>query len=308
MKMYRRFGLARQNVRSRFALVPLTGIVFFLCWSYHAFAIDLVHNGSFEEGAPPPGGGPILGEWDDGPRQGNDIGFSDNPYTYFLGGEIESGSAYENPPNIPEFFTGFTRPLDGGMHFGNLWGYGNGTGHSGSATQFIDVSRFAGTAYEFSAWLASRRVPNDLDYATVELELFDGPDATGSSLGTIYFDGNDQMSPFIVGSLNIEGFADSTIPATQDNWTFYRARGVLPAFAVSASITIRGQVPAGSLGNGSDAYVDLVSFQVVPEPPSLLLLVMALIPLVFIWFRAASRSAYVVSRSFRCPQRQPTSS
>jgi hypothetical protein len=147
------------------------------------------------------------------------------------------------------------------------WGEGNGSGLSGSATQITDVAQFAGRQFAFSAWLASRYRPTapDTDYAIVSLEFFGGAEATGDPLGTILFDGNDQQSAHIVGSMNIDGLPDPTIAATQDNWTLYRAQGVVPEMAASAAVVIRS---ANVSSVGDDAYVDLVSQQVVPEPTS----------------------------------------
>jgi hypothetical protein len=130
----------------------------------------------------------------------------------------------------------------------------------GSATQHVDLAGHAGSLFDFSAWFASDI--DDTDFATAALEYFSTANASGESLGTILLDGNDQQSPFIVGSANEQGMADPTVPATQDNWTFYRANGRIPLNAASAAVVLQD---AGEFG--VHGYVDLVSLQVLSEPP-----------------------------------------
>jgi hypothetical protein len=243
-------------------------------------AVELIENGSFEaDGFITK---PALTAWDDAPPGENNRGFRVGDYPFVSGGEVQgvdAGTFFELPPDLTPDFSGIVHPARAGLYFGFAWGRGNGDGFSGSATQIVDVSDHAGRPYEFSAWLASRFVnpgaPANTDFATVELEFFGGPEATGDSLGSVLFDGNNQQSPLIVGSMNLEGFPDPAIPATQDNWTFYRGSATIPTLAASAAVVIRG---ANATGVGSDAYVDLVSLQVIPEPTSAVLLLAALFP------------------------------
>jgi hypothetical protein len=234
-----------------------------------AASFELIENGSFEADA----GGfpPFRTGWDDGPSEGNDVGFSVNTYPFFLNGQEEGTPApggFEPPPGARDpSFTGTVRPSDAGAFYGHAWGVWNGNGQRGLATQIVDTGAYTSRRYEFSAWVASHTI--DTDYAIVSLEFFDQSQANGTSLGEVVFDGNDQSSPFIVGSLNLMGDADVTISATQDNWTLYRTTGTIPADAISAAIVIQG---VGIRGGGNDAYVDLVSLQVVPEMSSAWLL------------------------------------
>ncbi len=244
-----------------------------------ANALELLENPSFELD----GGdfGPLRTGWDNGLGRGNDIGFAVRDYPFCEGSQgcsASSGGGFELPPGITESnFFGIVRPAGAGRFYGNVWGVWNGSGMRGSATQILDVRGHTSKPFEFSAWLAGRRL--DTDYAIVSLDFYDGPDATGALLGQVAFDGDDQASPFIVGSLNLEGYADPLIPATQDNWTLYRTAGIVPATAASATVVIRG---AGITGGGNNGYVDLVSLQVIPEPASVFLLVTAMVPPVVI--------------------------
>jgi hypothetical protein len=230
---------------------------------------ELLENGSFEDDGVGLAHRRSLTGWDEGRGAANDLGF-------FLEEHIlecdENGCVPElgvGAGELPEpVGQGAVKPNGSGELFGHSWGIVNGTGTLGSATQIVSVVENQGIPYQFSAWLASRSNEpplNDTDYAIVSLEFFSGADGTGESLGSATFDGNDAMSPFIVGSLNAEGVADPTVPASQDNWTFYRTTGLIPELAQSAAVVIRGATISGS---GRSGYVDLVSLQVVPEPGS----------------------------------------
>jgi hypothetical protein len=233
-------------------------------------AVELIENGTFEMGREPFGA--MRAGWDDAQAIGNNIGLRVLEWPYFEFGQIQNGNAaFEFPPGgIPDDFMGIIRPAGAGSYHGSQWGLSNGSGMFGSATQLVDLIPHAGKPYQFSAWLAS--ATRDTDHAVVSIEFFTGPQVSGSSLGSVAFDGNDQTSPFIVGSLNLDGFADPAISPTQDNWTLYRATGTLPPDVESAAVVIRSVEVTGT-NNGEDAYVDLVSLQVVPEPATTGLLV-----------------------------------
>jgi hypothetical protein len=112
----------------------------------------------------------------------------------------------------------------------------------------------------------------------------------GDSLASVIFDGNDQTSPFVVGSMNLDGRADPTIPATQDNWTLYRASATIPSLAESAMVVIRGIAPPGSATSGNQGFVDLVSLQVVPEPSAAAMLAVGILGLAIL-VRTTRRTA-----------------
>jgi hypothetical protein len=234
-------------------------------------ATELIENGSFE--ADPDDFGSLRTGWDDGPGVGNDIGFGIHDYPSVSDGEEGGTSApggFELPPGATDpTFSGIVRPVNAGRFYGAGWGAWNGSGFEGSATQIVELTEHAGRPYEFSAWLASRA--GDTDYPIVTLEFFDDLNASGELLGSIVFDGNDQTSTDIVGSLDLEGFADPSITATQDNWTLYRSNGRIPLTAGSAAVIVQSATVTGV--NGNDAFVDLVSLQVVPEPATTGLLV-----------------------------------
>jgi hypothetical protein len=239
----------------KLTVVSFAWVIF---WSHaNLLGIELIENGSFEEGRLD--GGLMLNSWSDAPSGVNNRGLAVSRY------HPSSPQLFEYPPGIPTppDFDAMIQPAGAGDYFGFRWGWGNGDGLSGSATQLIDVSRYTDLPFQFSAWLASRFGASDIDYAVVSLEFFTGPDGMGDSLGTVLFDGNDQESEYIVGSMSVEGLADPLIAATQDNWTFYRTAGTIPSFASSAAVVIRS---AREGGVGVDAYVDLVSLQIVPEP------------------------------------------
>ena len=190
-------------------------------------ASERVENGSFEMPSP-------MG-WEDGAGVGNDIGF--DTYNY--------SQVYYEGPAIPASY-------DPGETYGWRWGFDNGNGAFGTATQSIDVSGDVGQPYVFSAWLAAY-TQND-DHAEVSLEW---RDADGMALGGHLFDGDNNMGSV----LN----ADGTGPGdwTIHNWSLYAADGTVPAGAASAAIVIAG---SATNSNGNDAYVDLVSLDIVPEP------------------------------------------
>jgi hypothetical protein len=240
-------------------------------------AVELVVNGSFEGFDR---GRPLIEGWDHGAGLGNDTGLGQLDYPILKNGQVQSGILIEPPPGATDpSFSGIVKPEGAGDWFGFRWGWGNGDGVRGSATQILNVTDHTGKSFQLSAWLGSQ--PGDPDYAIVTLEFFDTPGAMGLPFGEVEFLGNDQVSPFIVGSLNLEGFADPTIPATKDNWTLYRASSEIPTSAQSAAITIRSGVDIYG-------YVDLVSLQVIPEPATLLL-VAACILLLALWRRAGGR-------------------
>jgi hypothetical protein len=215
-------------------------------------AIELIENGSFEEGVME---SRVLSGWSDAPAGVNNQGLAVARYNFLFGGEPQiSDQIFEYPPDMPPDFTGTPRPAGAGSFFGFAWGAGNASATQlGSATQFVDLASNTRRAYEFSAWLASET--RDTDHAIATLD--------GESLESLLFDGNDQQSPYIVGSMNLDGLPDPSISATQDNWTLYRALGTIPALASSAAVVIQG---ADVDGVGNSAHVDLVSLQVVPEP------------------------------------------
>jgi hypothetical protein len=234
-----------------------------------AHEMELIENGSFEVDGP--GGGSLSTTgWDDGPGQGNDIGLARGEYSFFNAGESQGGqSSFEFPPNFPDDFTGVIQPAGAGTFFGAGWGAANGNALNGSATQIVNLHGRGGRRYIFSAWMASQL--EDPDYAILSLDFFADPNAIGDPLGSIIFDGSDQTSPFIVGSMNLDGFADKTIGPTQDNWTLYQADEIIPSSAQSAAVVIRGVSPPGTI-SGNVGFVDLVSLQLVPEPAAGILL------------------------------------
>jgi hypothetical protein len=242
-------------------------------------AIELIENGSFE--ADGRDLGPLVTGWGDADSGINNKGFGIRDWPTFENGEFIGGNtAWDLPPGeVPLDFSGNLGPQRAGDFFGFRWGVWNGTGFGGSATQTINLTTHVGRRYEFSAWLAS--ILGDNDHAVVGLEFFTGPNASGTSLGSLSFDGNDQQSPYVVGSLNLNGLADPSIPATQDNWTLYEAYGTIPLGAHSAAVVISSPIIEGT-NNAQDAYVDLVSLQVVPEPSGLVS-VAILLSLVACW-------------------------
>jgi hypothetical protein len=241
------------------------------CISTNGNARELIKNGSFE--ADGFSTSRLYTEWNDGLGRGFNVlqyPFGD------CGTEWCGGTAGFEVPGTP------SSGVSGPVGRGELYAYAFSTGREvggvvefqGFAAQHVDLLSHAGEFFNFSAWLASR-IP-DTDFAIVRLEFFSGPNGVGDSLGSVSFDGNDQQSEFIIGSANALGLADPSVSATQDNWTLYRATGAIPLLASSAVVTIHGEtvVPQGFVNN---AYVDLVSLQVVPEPTSLILAAVGLV-------------------------------
>jgi hypothetical protein len=268
-----------------------------LCLHANASPRDVLDNGSFEAD----GNFLIVAEtgWNDGPSLGNDVGFATNRWPLFEDGQYFDGNlAFEFPPGFSAGqYDGFVRPTAAGSVFGLSWGAANGTGRQGSATQIVPMDEWRDRPYEFSAWLASRT--DNPDYPTVTLDFFGGPDASGPLLASVEFDGDDQQSSYIVGSLNIEGAPDPSILATQDNWTLYRIAGIVPHDARSAAATIRGEVSPGLPGFGNSAYVDLVSLHIVPEPASMVLLGTLITILAAVRCRMVLRRGWARSLCFR---------
>lgn len=174
--------------------------------------------------------------WGDGPAAGNDVGF---------GQYSHATQVYYSGP----------APTGASASYGWQWGAGNGSGLLGSATQIVDVSGLAGQAYTFEAWLASWT--GDDDYAVLTLQFFDGGGGQVGSTDT--FDGN-----LLINFVQTAGGE----AADQDNWKLYQTNGLIPVGAVSSVVMISS---ATTSANGNDAYVDLVSLDVVPEPASLAL-------------------------------------
>jgi hypothetical protein len=240
-------------------------------WSVFAFtvviqtaqSIELIQNGSFEDNRHT--GHTNAKEWDDGAGVDSDIGFVVHEYPFGdCGDDWCSGRQDFITPGPPS--SGVSGPIGRGRFYAGNFGNVNGDGGIlGSATQHVQLIKYAGSAFEFSAWLTS--TPFDTDYAIVSAEFFANDDATGDSLGTIEFDGNDQQSTFIAGSANEEGLADPTVPATKANWTLYRAIGEIPVNAASAAVVLRNGITGVNADNG---YVDLVSLQVLSDPPEFL--------------------------------------
>jgi hypothetical protein len=244
-----------------------------LLLSLNADGTELIVNGSFEaEGQIDSG---RLTGWNDGSLEG--AATLQYPYGD-CGTDWCGGTAAFDVPGTPS--SGVSGPLGRGDYYAHAFGTGiemDGMVHfEGFAAQNLVISQFSRKPFIFSTWLASRSGIDD-DFAVVALEFFDAPDATGGSLGELIFNGNDQQSPFIVGSANEEGLADPSIAATQDNWTLYRTSGLIPDGAVSASVSIAGRAVTGR-GFVNDGFVDLVSLQVVPEPASVVLLLLGLLP------------------------------
>lgn len=203
---------------------------------------ERIVNGSFEE--------PSSVGWSDGAGVDNDLGYNTYSHT--------SNVYYAGDPIPSSYGSGDT--------YGWAWGIENGSGQFGSVTQLVDVAGDVGSEYTFSAWL-SAYVSND-DYAIVELNWVDD---SGNTLGSQIFDGND--------SAGVIFNADGTGPGdwTYDNWSLYEASGNVPAGAFVAEVTIMG---AALTTNGNDAYVDLVSLNVVPEPAGMGLLAIGTLMLV----------------------------
>jgi hypothetical protein len=269
-----------------------------------AWCAELLENGSFEDDGTLLAGLPSATGWNDGRSVGNDVGFT--PVKHIVV-ECDDDGCQEiddmfavAPGELPEpFGMAAVKPNGAGQMFGTLWGSANGFGTLGSATQIVSVIDHQGQPYAFSAWLSSRsNAPplNDTDYAIVSVEFFSEANGSGESLASAIFDGNDSMSTLIVGSLNAEGVADPAVPATQDNWTSYRATGIIPEFAQSAAIVIRGATISGS---GRSGYVDLVSLQVVPEPTSVILLAMC-VPVLLVCRSRHSSGHRSIARADTC--------
>jgi hypothetical protein len=235
--------------------------------SIHGHGTELVINGSFENDGLVFGG--VLTGWGDG----TDEGAATLEYpSGDCGDQWCSGTGGFIIPGAPA--TGVSGPDGRERFYAFAFGRGVETGgrieFEGFAAQHVSLSKYASKSFEFGAWLASRT--GDGDFALVTMEFFSGPDATGDGLGSILFDGNDQQSVFIVGSANTQGLPDVAIPASQDNWTFYRASGVVPTLAASAAIRIEGR-SVNATGFVNDGYVDLVSLQVIPEPSTAVMLI-----------------------------------
>ena len=248
-----------------------------------AHSVQLLRNGSFEEDGFTTGA--LLTGWSDGAAQGNDLGFRVGDYPFGdCGGVWCSGSGGFVTPGPPS--GGVSGPIGHGGLFASQFGVGNGIGLFGSATQHVDLTGRSGMQYTFSAWLSS--LTGDTDYAIVSLRFFTGSDASGNLLSEAVFDGNDQQSPFIVGSADEQGKADPIVPATQDNWTLYRAEGIIPPVVNSAAVVLRTATVTGV--NGDHGFVDLVSLEIVPEPATSML-AFALLPLAYGLTRCRKRNA-----------------
>jgi hypothetical protein len=178
-----------------------------------------------------------------------------------VNGSFEDASPTGWPPGFTRVTTTYyagPAPAGAGGAYGSAWGFHGGWGTMGSSTQTVDVIALVGNSYVFSAWLSSWTA--DTDYPEVTLEFFS---AGGTSLGRVFFDGNNGGSGYIVGSANASGLADPAVAWHQDNWTLYEASGTVPAGAVSAEITLASNSVSN---NGNDSYVDLINLDIATGP------------------------------------------
>jgi len=179
---------------------------------------------------------------------------------------VANGSFEDASPT--GWLPGFTRvtktyyagpaPAGAGDAYGSAWGSNGGWGTMGRSTQTVDVTASVGNSYVFSAWLSSWTA--DTDYPEVTLEFFS---AGATSLGKVFFDGNNGGSGYIVGSANASGLADPGVGWHQDNWTLYETSGTVPAGAVIAKITLASNSVSN---NGNDSYVDLINLDIATGP------------------------------------------